>query len=116
MTEHVPHIVIIGGGFGGLYAARSLKRAPVKITLIDRQNHHLFQPLLYQVATSALAGPDIAAPIRKILRRQDNLTVLMDHVTDIDVEQKRILHDHGSMEYDYLIVAAGAVNNYFGND
>ncbi len=116
MAEHVPHIVIIGGGFGGLYAARSLQRAAVRITLIDRQNHHLFQPLLYQVATSALSGPDIAAPIRKILRKQDNLTVLMAHVDDIDVDTKTIFHDHGTVEYDYLIVAAGAVNNYFGND
>ncbi len=111
-----PHVVIIGGGFGGLYAAKALKRAPVRVTLIDRRNHHLFQPLLYQVATAALAAPDIAAPIRKILRRQKNASVLLARADAIDVSGKRVMLDEGELAYDYLIVAAGATHSYFGND
>lgn len=111
-----PHVVIIGGGFGGLYAARALSKQAVDVTLIDRQNHHLFQPLLYQVATSALAAPDIAAPIRKILRKQENIKILLANVTDIDIDARKVVHEEGALDYDYLIVAAGAVNNYFGND
>jgi len=111
-----PHVVIIGGGFGGLYAAKALKRAPVRVTLIDRRNHHLFQPLLYQVATAALAAPDIAAPIRKILRRQKNASVLLARADAIDVAGKRVMLDEGELAYDYLIVAAGATHSYFGND
>ncbi len=111
-----PHVVIIGGGFGGLYAAKALKRAPVRITLLDRRNHHVFQPLLYQVATAALAAPDIAAPIRKILRRQRNVTVMLANVESIDPTAKRVVLSDGEMHFDYLIVAAGAMHSYFGHD
>lgn len=115
MGERRPHVVILGGGFGGLAAARRLKRAPVRVTLVDKRNHHLFQPLLYQVATAALTAPDIAAPLRKVLRKQKNTTVLMGRVLDIDVEHRRVTLDHGQLEYDYLIVATGMTHNYFGH-
>jgi NADH dehydrogenase len=116
-----PHVVIIGGGFGGLHAAKALRRAPVRVTLIDKRNHHLFQPLLYQVATAGLAAPDIASPIRKILKRQKNATVLLAEVSKIDVKGRRVLlagpkrdtSDHGKVEYDYLVVATGATHSYF---
>ncbi|MFN3202925.1 MAG: NAD(P)/FAD-dependent oxidoreductase [Bradymonadia bacterium] len=111
-----PHVVIIGGGFAGLEAAKTLKKAPVKVTLIDRRNHHLFQPLLYQVATAGLSAPDIAAPIRQILRKQKNTTVLLGDVDHIDVEGKRVCMGDEALSYDHLILAAGAGNNYFGND
>ncbi|MBK9974791.1 MAG: NAD(P)/FAD-dependent oxidoreductase [Planctomycetes bacterium] len=111
-----PHVVIIGGGFGGLYAAKALKRAPVRITLLDRRNHHVFQPLLYQVATAALAAPDIAAPIRKILRRQRNVTVMLANADSIDAPGKRVVLSDGEIHFDYLIVAAGAMHSYFGHD
>jgi NADH:ubiquinone reductase (H+-translocating) len=110
------HVVILGGGFGGLAAARALATADVRITLIDRTNHHLFQPLLYQVATAALAAPDVSAAIRKLLWRQQNVTVWMANVTRIDVERKRIVLDHGETDYDYLIVATGMTHAYFGYD
>ena len=116
MSDDRPHVVIIGGGFGGLYAAKALKRSPVRITLIDRRNHHLFQPLLYQVATAALAAPDIAAPIRKILRNQRNVTVLLSEVRSIDPAAKKLTHAHGELDYDYLIVAAGVTHSYFGHE
>ena len=111
------HIVILGCGFGGLEAARGLARADVRITLIDRSNHHLFQPLLYQVATAGLSGPAIAAPIRHILARQRNLTTLMGSVNSIDVAQREVhLADGGVISYDHLIVATGSTHSYFGND
>lgn len=114
-TEH--HVVIIGCGFGGLEAARALARAPVRITLIDRSNHHLFQPLLYQVATAGLSAPSIAAPIRHMLRRQRNLTVLMAEVTGIDKARGQVLLGTGeAITYDSLIVASGATHSYFGRD
>ncbi|MEJ2086185.1 MAG: NAD(P)/FAD-dependent oxidoreductase [Acidobacteriota bacterium] len=114
-SEH-PHVVILGGGFGGLNAAKSLSRAPVRVTLVDRSNHHLFQPLLYQVATAALSAIDIGAPIRQILRRQQNLTVLMDTADKIDSDRKTVLLTHvGELSFDYLIVATGATHSYFGN-
>ena len=116
MTDERPHVVIIGGGFGGLMAARSLRRAPVRVTLLDRRNHHLFQPLLYQVATAALNPSDIAYPIRAILRRQKNVQVLLAEALRIDVDDKRIVLDNGEMSYDYLIVATGVTHSYFGND
>jgi NADH dehydrogenase len=114
--ERRPHVVIIGGGFGGLAAARELAGAPVNITLIDRRNHHLFQPLLYQVATAALNPGDIAYPIRGALAHQHNARVLLASATAIDVAQRRITLDDGALEYDYLIVATGASHSYFGHD
>jgi NADH dehydrogenase len=108
--------VIIGGGFGGLSAARRLRREPVQVTLIDRKNHHVFQPLLYQVATATLSPGDIAAPIRWILRRVRNVRVLMAEAQRIDVDARRLeLADGGSLQYDYLIVASGSRHAYFGH-
>jgi NADH dehydrogenase len=112
----IPHVVILGGGFGGLAAARALARAPVRITLIDRQNHHLFQPLLYQVATAALNPSEIAAPLRNVLRRQKNVTVLLAEATRIDVATRTVELVDGDLSYDHLIVATGATHSYFGND
>ncbi|HZS39139.1 MAG TPA: NAD(P)/FAD-dependent oxidoreductase [Polyangia bacterium] len=113
----LPHVVIIGGGFGGLYAARALRKAKARITLIDRRNHHLFQPLLYQVATAALNPSDIAAPIRSVLRRQKNATVLLAEAQRVDPAAKKVLLDGGDqLSYDWLIVAAGATHSYFGHD
>jgi len=109
-------IVIIGGGFAGLWAVRRLRKAPVDITLIDRSNHHLFQPLLYQVATAGLAAPSIAAPLRHILRKQRNVTVLMGEVQRIDTATRRITVGERDIDYDYLLVASGATHAYFGND
>ncbi len=108
--------VIVGGGFGGLYAARALRDAPVQVTLLDRRNHHLFQPLLYQVATAALSPGDIASPIRWILRRQKNVEVLLADVLRVDPGRRvLVLHD-GEISYDYLILATGATHAYFGHD
>ncbi len=112
-----PHVLIIGGGFGGLYAARALKRTPVCVTLIDRRNHHLFQPMLYQVATAALNPSDIAAPIRSVLRNQPNAEVLLGEVESIEPARRRVvLTDGADFTYDYLIVATGARHSYFGHD
>jgi NADH dehydrogenase len=110
------HVVVIGGGFGGLAVARGLARAPVNITLVDRRNHHLFQPLLYQVATAALNPGDIAYPIRGALAHQANARVLLAAATSIDVANRRVALDDGSLEYDYLVVATGATHSYFGRD
>ena len=115
-TDHQPRVVIIGAGFGGLNAARALKDAPVRVIVIDRQNHHLFQPLLYQVATAALNPSDIASPIRRILRRQRNAEVILAEATAIDVEGRRVVLADGEVPYDYLIVATGATHSYFGHD
>ena len=112
-----PHVLILGGGFAGLYAARALKRAPVRVTLVDRRNHHLFQPMLYQVATAALNPSDIAAPIRSVLRHQPNTEVLLGEVESIDpVARRVVLTDGADFTYDYLIVATGARHSYFGHD
>jgi NADH dehydrogenase len=112
-----PHVLIVGGGFGGIAAARGLADAPVRITLIDRRNHHLFQPLLYQVATAGLAPADIANPIRSILARQSNASVMLGAVVDIDPDERRVrLDDGGEFAYDYLVLATGARHSYFGND
>jgi NADH dehydrogenase len=117
MMEKRPHVVIIGGGFGGLYAARALKNERVDVTLIDRTNHHVFQPLLYQVATATLAATSITAPIRWLLRHQRNAEVLLKEVTAIDVNARRVAFgDGGSVGYDYLIVATGSRHSYFGRD
>jgi len=116
----LPHVVIIGGGFGGLYAARALRRAPVRVTMVDRRNHHVFQPLLYQVAMAALSPGDIASPIRWILRRQTNVEVVLADVRAIDRTRQRLILEEdqadGELGYDYLIVAAGATHAYFGHD
>lgn len=117
MTAALPHVVIIGGGFAGLWAARALASAPVRITLVDRGNHHLFQPLLYQVATAGLSAPDIAAPLRHILRKQRNVEVRMATVNGIDAHAKRItLADGDSLDFDQLLLASGATHAYLGND
>lgn len=110
-------VIIIGGGFGGLNAAKALKKADVDILLIDKTNYHLFQPLLYEVATAALSPGEIATPLREILRHQENVSVIMGEVADINTEQKQvILSNQAWFEYDYLIVATGARHSYFGND
>jgi NADH dehydrogenase len=115
-TSSNPKVVIIGGGFGGMYASRALANQPVDVTLIDRTNHHLFQPLLYQVATAMLSPADIAQPIRAILKEAKNIRVVMGRVESIDTSA-RVAHTHGSQyPYQYLIVAAGARHSYFGND
>jgi len=112
----VPHIVVVGGGFGGLNAAKHLADEPVKVTLVDRTNHHLFQPLLYQVATGGLNAADIAVPIRRILRKQKNATVLLGDVMAVDVRGKKVvLEDGDPLPYDYLILATGATHSYFGH-
>ncbi|MGH8162986.1 MAG: NAD(P)/FAD-dependent oxidoreductase [Rhodanobacteraceae bacterium] len=111
-----PHVVILGGGFGGLWATRALGHADVRVTLVDRTNHHLFQPLLYQVATAGLSGPDIAAPLRHILRKQANVTVLMEEARGMDVSRRSVTLTHGTLDYDYLIVATGSTHAYFGHD
>lgn len=111
-----PRVVIIGGGFGGLNAARALARSPVHVTVLDRRNHHVFQPLLYQVATAALSPGDIASPIRWILRRQQNAEVLLADARCIDRERRRVVLSDGEVAYDYLIVAAGTTHAYFGHD
>src|SRR5688572_5877773 len=117
MAQDKPaHVVVLGGGFGGLWATRALKHAPVRVTLVDRTNHHLFQPLLYQVATAGLSAPDIAAPLRHILRRQRNVTVRLDEVRAIDPAQRSVRCAGGTLDYDYLIVAVGASHSYFGHD
>lgn len=111
-----PRVVVLGGGFAGLSACRKLAKAPVRVTLVDRQNHHLFQPLLYQVATAGLAGPDIAQPLRHIFSKRDNITTLMDEVVRVDLEARRVELEHGTLEYDYLILGLGARTGYFGHD
>src|SRR5690348_12127018 len=111
-----PRVIVIGGGFGGLKAVRQLANAPVDITLIDRRNHHLFQPLLYQVATAGLAAPSIAAPLRHIVRDQRNVTVHMGEVLRIDTESRTVTLPDRRIAYDYLLVASGATHAYFGHD
>ncbi len=109
-------VIIIGGGFGGLTAAKALKNAGVEITLIDKTNHHLFQPLLYQVATAALSAGDIAAPIRGILRKQRNVRVIMRELDKIDAHKKQVYLDDDQFDYDYLIVSIGSCSSYYGKD
>jgi NADH dehydrogenase len=116
LRKEQSHVVILGAGFGGLAAAKSLGDADVRVTLIDRSNHHLFQPLLYQVATAALAAPDVSTPIRKLLWSQSNTTVWMSSVTRLDVQNKRVVLERTECNYDYLIVATGMTHAYFGYD
>ena len=117
MSAPLPHVVILGGGFGGLYAARALAEAPVRVTVVDRRNHHLFQPLLYQVASAALNTSDIASPIRSILGRQTNTSVVRGDAVSIDPRSRVVRFRRGTeMAYDYLIVATGATHSYFGTE
>src|SRR5712671_2800260 len=119
MVQGSPRVVILGGGFGGLFAARAFRGADVRVTLIDRHNYHLFQPLLYQVATASLSPGDVASPIRWVLRHQSNVTVWLADARAIDTSTSRVLldpgHGHDAITYDYLIVAAGATHAYFGH-
>ena len=121
MTNVVPLVVIVGGGFGGLAAAKALRRAPVKVLLIDRSNHHVFQPLLYQVATSVLAPGQIASPIRGLLAEQTNASVMLGNVTGVDAVSKQVMVDADDktdirINYDFLILATGATHSYFGHN
>src|SRR5690606_25089487 len=113
----LPHVVVIGGGFAGLWATRALASAPVRITLVDRTNHHLFQPLLYQVPTSGLSATDSAAPLRHILRRQRNVEIRLADAERIDPQARtRAFTDGGTLRYDELLLATGATHWYFGNE
>jgi NADH:ubiquinone reductase (H+-translocating) len=121
MAENAQTVVIVGGGFGGLAAAKALRNAPVQVVLIDRSNHHLFQPLLYQVATAVLSPAQIAYPIRSILRKQSNITVILGEVTGVNKEDRQVLVNNEdrqgvAVNYDYLILATGAQHSYFGHD
>ena len=109
------HVVIVGGGFGGLYAARALRRANVRVTLVDRSNHHLFQPLLYQVATAALSPAHIAVALRRVLRRQKNVSVVLAEAVSVDTVKRRVVLRDGFVDYDYLILASGSTHSYFGH-
>ena len=111
-----PHVVILGGGFAGLYAARSFRNQPVRVSLVDRENYHLFQPLLYQVATGGLSPSDIARPLRSILRRQKNVSVLLADAREVQTEKHCLVLASGKLSYDYLIVATGAMHSYFGKE
>src|SRR5947209_16416055 len=120
-TSKTPRVVIVGGGFGGLAAAKALGKAPVEVILIDRTNHHVFQPLHYQVATSVLAPSQMSSPIREVLRRHRNTTVIMGEVTGVDKAQRCVFvndadREHVPMRYDYLILATGARHSYFGHN
>jgi NADH:ubiquinone reductase (H+-translocating) len=114
--EKAPHVVILGGGFGGLNAARGLARAPVRVTLVDKRNYHLFRPLLYQVATGLLSGDEIAAPLRSIFSRQLNIEVVMSEVNQIDTQNRLIKLPQYDLHYDFLVLATGITYNYFGHD
>ena len=115
--NRLPHLLVVGGGFAGLWATRALAGAPLRITLLDRSNHHLFQPLLYQVATAGLSAPDIAAPLRHILRRQRNVEVRLGEASTIDPAGRRVaLADGSTLGFDYLLLASGATHAYFGHD
>src|SRR5262245_18059210 len=116
MSSDIPQVVIIGAGFGGLTCAQALKRARVRITIVDRANHHLFQPLLYQVAMAGLSPADIAAPIRSVLRKQNNVTVLLDEATDVDFNNQTVKLRDSRLKYEYLVLATGGRTSYFGHD
>jgi NADH dehydrogenase len=114
-SPDLPRVFIVGGGFAGIMAAKRLAKAPVLVTLVDRRNHHVFQPLLYQVATAALSPADIASPIRSIVSRIPNCRVVLAKIRGVDLARKRLLFDGGAVEYDYLVLAAGATHSYFGH-
>jgi NADH dehydrogenase len=116
MSQALSEVVIVGGGFGGLYAAKALRGAPVHVTIVDRRNHHLFQPLLYQVATAALNPADIAAPIRSVLRGWPNVSVVLAEAVTVDLPAKKLILADGQLAYDYLVLATGATHSYFGHD
>jgi len=116
LAQSLPRVFIVGGGFAGLQAAKALAGAAVEVTLIDRRNHHVFQPLLYQVATASLSPADISAPIRTVLRGQKNCRIVLAEVTGVDVANRRLIFSNGHAGYDYLILAAGATHAYFGHD
>ncbi len=111
-----PRVVVVGAGFGGLEAVKGLKDAPVDVTVVDRRNHHLFQPLLYQVATASLNPSEIAAPIRRVLREQRNASVILGHAESVDTEAHKVILEDGEVPYDYLVLATGATHSYFGHD
>ena len=111
-----PHVVIVGAGFGGLAATRALRHVDVDVTIVDRNNYHLFQPLLYQVASGLLDPSAIASPVRTIVRRSRNVDVLRAEVTGVDLEQRRVITSAETLDYDYLVVASGSVTDYFGNE
>ncbi len=115
LPPKVPHVVILGGGFGGLYAAQALRKAPVRITLVDRRNHHLFQPLLYQVATAALSPAHIAVALRRVLRHQQNVSVVLGEAVQVDTKARKVALRDGVLDYDFLIVATGVTHSYFGH-
>ncbi len=115
-AKRSPHVVVVGSGFGGMAAVHGLRRAPVRVTIVDRSNHHLFQPLLYQVATAALSPADIAAPIRRVFRHQSNVSVMLADATAVDPERKRVILADGVVDYDILILATGVTHAYFGHD
>src|SRR5258708_10803563 len=113
--SRLPHVVVLGAGFGGLAFAKAFPSHMARVTVVDRTNHHLFQPLLYQVAMAGLSAPDIAQPIRSILARRPNLEVFLDEVQGFDLPGKRILCRHNTLPYDYLVLALGGVTSYFGH-
>src|ERR1041384_900581 len=115
METKTPHIVVLGAGFGGLTFCQNFRHPTARVTLVDRQNHHLFQPLLYQVATAGLSAPEIAQPIRSILNQHPNVTVLLDSVQEIRPAQKQVVLATQTLDYDYLVVALGGVTTYFGH-
>src|SRR5207248_6974791 len=115
MENKTLRVVVLGAGFGGLTFCQAFNHPQARVTLVDRQNHHLFQPLLYQVATAGLSAPEIAQPIRSILADHPNLTVLMEEVTNIDLQGKKVDLSRGSLQYDYLVLALGGVTTYFGH-
>src|SRR5271163_1800588 len=115
-TNSTPRIVIVGAGFGGLTAARRVAGLPVQLTLVDRRNHHTFQPLLYQVATAGLSPGEIAAPIRWILRERTNVEVLLEEVVDFNLDQQKVITKEQVLNYDFLIIASGATHAYFGHE
>src|SRR5271167_793780 len=111
-----PRVVIVGGGFGGFYAARALAKAPAQVTLVDKRNYHLFRPMLYQVATGLLSGDEIAPPLRVLFSKQKNIDVVMSEVTGVDTRNRRVLLPDCDLPYDYLILATGIQVNYFGHE